>query len=138
MIPDTKLIAFLSKVDSNLQLLKHNGREFITPPDLYKKGIKVCDLCGAFMPLEKQTCRCGNDVYVMQELSAKERKQLDKIIVATSSIKTQYYCIKGTSRVTNERVRLSDVLTIDEANEWMETNKSKYANVYMNINKVKI
>ena len=130
---ESKLIDYLAKTNTDIQILKHNGKEFCTSRSLFNKGIKVCDLCGAFMPLEKTDCKCGNEVYVFLELSKKERTKIDKILNKTDTFK-----VTGINKKTLETENLVDNLSLDEVDSWLNTEKLNFKKTHKFIQGVKV
>lgn len=60
---DSNIIKYLSTIDDRQRLLEFDGIRLKGTKALYDRGIKVCQDCGTMLPIERNNCKCGAEVW---------------------------------------------------------------------------
>lgn len=48
-----------------MRIIEHDGNYYHTSEKMKAMGLKCCHSCGYLMPIEKENCKCGERVYVI-------------------------------------------------------------------------
>lgn len=64
-IMTTEIIKHLIKRDANAKLIITDGISHKSVEALMSFGMKTCETCGNILPLEKNFCKCGTEVFVI-------------------------------------------------------------------------
>ena len=142
---ESKIIDFFVKIQDNLNLIKFDGEYYKTTRAIFDKGMKVCPLCGKFMPLEKSHCRCGEEVFVFFELPKEELLKIESAVKQSSSKKKssnkkpvrKLYIIIGINKETLKTEVLTEPLSSPATSYWLANEKKQFTNKYANIQKQK-
>jgi ribosomal protein S21 len=61
----TELIKHINRRDPNAKLIITDGVKHKSVEALVAFGLKTCESCGQILPIEKNFCKCGEEVFII-------------------------------------------------------------------------